>query len=134
MSDNMFEIASRLKLRFQTDKGNLAVEDLWDLPLTSNSGRTSLDSLARDRFNALKQADESVSFVAPATKADPTLQLSFDIVKRIIDVKVAERNEREEARVKAEKKQKIMALIEQKENAALEGQSLDDLRKQLEAL
>ena len=33
----MFTKASRLKLRFQSPAGLLSSEDLWDLPLTSNS-------------------------------------------------------------------------------------------------
>ena len=34
----MFEQAARLKLRFETSRGLLSVEDLWDLPLTSARG------------------------------------------------------------------------------------------------
>lgn len=40
MSNNnisIFEQASRQKLRFETSAGKLSIEDLWDLPLTSNN-------------------------------------------------------------------------------------------------
>ena len=42
---NLFEIASRNKLRVPTTKGDLTVEQLWDLPLKSANG-LSLDSIA----------------------------------------------------------------------------------------
>ena len=43
---NLFEIASRKKLRIPTTKGDLTVEQLWDLPLKSTG--LSLDKIAID--------------------------------------------------------------------------------------
>jgi hypothetical protein len=36
---NIFEQATRAKIRFSTPVGMLSVEDLWDLPLTSTQGQ-----------------------------------------------------------------------------------------------
>lgn len=123
----MFEKASRLKLRFDSAKGLLTVEDLWDLPLTSNTGKANLDDIARDLHRLLKEADE-VSFVKPAQGSTESDQLAFDVVKHIIDVRVAERDAAAQKAERAEKKQQILAMIAQKENEALGSTSLEELR------
>ncbi len=51
----MFEEASKLKLRFETTRGLVAVEDLWDIPLIGNNG-FSLDILAMISVVSLKIA------------------------------------------------------------------------------
>lgn len=128
---NIFEQAARNKLRFQTEMGILSAEDLWQLPLSTSRG-TSLDDIARGLNHALK--DDNVSFVNEEQKPNATLQLSFDIVKHIIDVKKAERTAAQEAKAKADKKQKLLALIEQKENEALSQKSLDELRAEIASM
>ena len=42
---NLFEVAARKKYRFDSQKGLLSVEELWDLPLQSTKS-VSLDSIA----------------------------------------------------------------------------------------
>ena len=133
MSDkNIFEQASRKKLRFATSQGLLSVDDLWDLPLTSK-GRANLDDIARSYSRELKaQAEES--FVNKPAAKDKTLELGFEIVKYIIDTLLAERAATKEAEEKRVKRQKIIDLIARKEEEALGATDLEDLRKQLEAL
>lgn len=129
----MFEKASRLKLRFDTPKGQLSAEDLWDLPLTSNTGKANLDDIAKDLFRKLKDEGE-VSFVQPAKTGDKTVQLQFDIVKHVIEIRIAERDAADLARANKEKKQMILGIIAQKENEALVSTSLDDLKKMVESM
>lgn len=122
-----FEKASRLKLRFKVSQGIIATEDLWDLSLES------LDTLAKSLNKSLKEANEE-SFIKTRTNSNTTLQLQFDIVKHVIDVKLAERDAAKTASEKRQKKQKLMELIESKENEVLGNKSVDELRKELEAL
>ena len=61
----MFEQASRLKLRFTTARGSLSVEDLWDLPLTSTTGKPNLDDIAKSLNRELRATSEETSFVEP---------------------------------------------------------------------
>lgn len=129
----MFEEANRLKLRFDTPKGALTAEDLWDLPLTSTTGKANLDDIAKGLFRQLKD-EENVSFVSPSKSKDKTVQMKFDIVKHIIDVRVAERNAAETARQNKEKKDMILGIIAQKENEKLTGASLEELRAMVESL
>ena len=131
----MFDKATRLKLRFDTPKGELSVEDLWDLPLTSQTGKANLDDLARSLDRQIRDAGSMVSFVNPTSQTESTkLQLQFDIVKHIIDVRIAERQEAEAKKANSERKQTLLAIIAQKESAELQGASLEDLRKMVEAL
>ena len=132
-NQSMFEKAARLKLRFQSPKGLLSVEDLFDLPLTSQTGKTNLDDIARTLHSQVK-SDDNISFVTPAQKASEELVLAFEIVKHVITTKIAERDAAAEAKAKADKKQKIMNLIEQKKDDALSAQSIDELMAQLNAL
>lgn len=123
---NIFEQASRIKLRFETSKGMLSVEDLWSLPLTSETGKVNLDDLARSYHIQLKEANE-VSFVRPAKK-NAELQLAFDLVKYVIEVKMAEAATASEARNKAALKDKINEIIVEKEIESLKGKSLEELK------
>lgn len=129
----MFDQATRLKLRFNTPQGLISTEDLWDLPLTSTTNRANLDTIAVGLYAELN-SNRNISFVNRASAGDTTLQLKFDIVKHIIDIRQAENAATAEARVRKEKKQQILTLISQKENETLAGKSLDDLRKMAEEL
>ena len=129
----MFDKAARMKLRFATRAGNLSVEDLSDLPLSSSTKKVNLDEIAVELHTELNTR-KTISFVNNPAKDTDDTQLKFDIVKHIIDVKMAENAKAVGERELAAKKQKIMEIITQKENEALAGQSLEDLRKQLEAL
>lgn len=129
----MFEKISRIKLRFETSQGMLTVEDLWDIPLTSARGRANLDDIARGLSKKLKDT-ETESFVVKVPKADEAAQLAFDLVKHIIEVRLAENEAAQLAKTNKEKKQRILALIAKKENEQDEGRSLEDLRAEAEAL
>lgn len=130
---SIFEQAARLRLRFASPKGELSVEDLFDLPLTSSTGKANLDDVARAIHKTLK-SDDHVSFVESATKPDETMQLRFDIVKHVIAVKVAERDAAKLAKEKAEKRQAIMTILHEKEHAALKDMPMDKLRELLAGL
>ena len=62
---NLFEIATRKKLRFPSLKGELSAEQLWDLPLSSRVG-LDLDNIAKAVNKDLK-AEEEDSFVKTST-------------------------------------------------------------------
>lgn len=130
---NLFEVAARNKFRFSTSRGLVTVEDLWDLPLTSTTGKANLDDVAR-AIHANLQSSDNVSFVNTAQVKDETEQLKMDIVKHVISVKLAENAAASQARETREKKQRIMEVMERKKDEALSNASLEDLQKMLEAL
>lgn len=129
---NLFEQATRAKLRFESNKGLLSAEDLWDLPLTSAKS-VSLDGIARALHRQLRSGDD-ISFVNPGTTANVADQLRFDIVKHVIDTKMAENAAANDAANRKEKKQHLLGIIAQKEGEALTALSVDDLRKMVNDL
>jgi hypothetical protein len=125
----MFAFATKKKIRFETSKGLLSVEDLWDLPLTSDNGRPNLDDIAKGIYKAMKEGEE-VSFVksnAASNAAFNVLKTKFDIVKHIIDVKLAEAEAAKKAKEIKARNQRILGLIAQKEDEALASKSKEEL-------
>lgn len=129
-TETMFEAASRLKLRFDSKVGQLSVEDLWDLPLTSAT-KANLDAIAVDLNRQLKGTEES--FVSTGTK-NAVLELKFEIVKYIITTRVAENQAKLDERARAERKAQIATLIEQKKTEGLASMSLEELEAMAKAL
>lgn len=129
----MFEKASRLNIRFDTVKGMLTVEDLWVLPLISNTGKANLDDIARNLHKQLKN-DDDVSFVNVDRKSDTSVQLKFDIVKHIIEVRLAENAVAEQARSNKESKEKILRIIAERQDENLKNMPLEDLKQMVNEL
>ena len=129
----MFEKAARLKLRFDSPKGLVTVEDLFDLPLTVRNGGASLDNVAKGIARQIRDT-ETESFVLTTSKADTILQLKLEIVKHVIAIKKAEADAADKAAEKKATKQKILAIIADKKDEQLKGSSIEDLEKQLETL
>jgi hypothetical protein len=120
----MFEQASRGKLRFETQKGLITVEDLWDLPLSGKG--INLDDIAVGLYNQLRNSDR-VSFVSKTSNRNDEIQLKFDVVKHVIDVKMAERDAEAELAKRKATKQRILELIAQKQDQELAGKSIEEL-------
>ena len=130
----MFEKATREKFRFQSSQGALSVEDLWDLPLTSDTGRANLDDIAKGISRYLKESTGEESFVAQPKVEDDTPKVMLEIVKHVIAVKLAEAEERKKLRENKMKKQQILSIIAKKQDEKLETASLDELQKMVEEL
>lgn len=129
---NIFEQATRQAFRFESPKGFLTVEDLWSLPLTSNTGRANLDDIAKGL--QAKLTSTALSFVTDTTPVNKVYQAQFDVVIHIINTKISEAKAADQYRLAREKKQKIMAIIEQKSDMRLADSSLEELQAMLEAL
>ncbi len=126
---DIFKVASKQKLRFETNIGMLTVEDLWDVPLTGNAG-SSLDDLAK-AFNRRINTSAEESFVGES-KVDPKLKLGFEIVKSIIETKLKDKEKAEKAAATKQRNLKIKELIAKKKDEDLEGKTTDELLALLE--
>ena len=128
----MFEKASRLHLRFDTPVGPLAVEELWQLPLTSDRSRTDLDGVARGLDEIVKAS--AVSFVTDSSEPDEELQLKFDIVKHIIKVKREELATATKQAANASLKLRLQGILASRADTALEGKSDEELKALIDQL
>lgn len=125
MSD-MFEKAVKGKYRFPY-KGQIAVEDLYDLPLGS------LDTVFKTLNAEVKKTDEE-SLLQTKSEEDDILATKIEIVKYIFNEKLEEKKNRQEAAERKEKKQKIMQIIATKQDESLQNASVEDLQKMLDEL
>lgn len=129
----MFEQATRMKLRFTTPQGQLTVEDLWDLPLTSTTNRANLDAIAVGLYTELNNG-AGMSFVSASTPKNAEIELKFAIVKHIIDVKKTENAAKVDAQARKQQREQLLQLIDQKEKEQLGSKSIEELRQMAEKL
>ncbi len=130
----MFQQAARLKLRFASPQGQLTVEDLWDLPLTSTRPNlATLNNIAKGISRQLK-ADSEEDFVNPKSDTNEGLQLAMDIVKQVIHVRQAENEAARAAADRKDKKARLLELIARKQDQALEGKPLEELQEMVASL
>lgn len=116
----MFEKAARMKLRFPF-RGQASVEDLWDLTVFQ------LDEIYKNLNGQLKAQDGN-SLLDEKDDTGNVLQLQVDIVKHIVSVKLAEREAAEKRAERKARKQQILGIIKEKQNAALYDMPLEELK------
>jgi hypothetical protein len=126
MSEKMFEVATRSKMRFPF-RGLVSVEDLWDLSVEN------LDSVFKTLNSLVKQAKEE-SLLNTKTKEDEAIDMQIEIVKYIVQIKLEEANIKLQAKAKKEQKQKLMSILSEKQESELRGKSAEEIQKMLEEL
>lgn len=131
---NIFEFATRQKLRFSSSKGDLSVEQLWDLPMKSNTGKLDLNGIAIGIARQLRDSTE-LSFVED--RPDPAkreLEIKLELVKHIIATKQADSAAILDAKKIADRKARLTEALDAKQNEALASMSEEDIRKELASL
>ncbi len=123
----MFEKASRLKLRFDTERGIVSCEDLWDLSLQE------LNRIAKALNKDIKSLEEE-DFLEDVNAEDAIVKLKFKLVIYILDTKKEERRKLKEAVEIKAKKEKILCLIAKKQDGVMEEKSVEELMAELDSL
>ena len=123
---NIFEAASKNKYRYPY-KGMITTEDLWDLT------QAQLDMVYKALNKGVSEAQVS-SLMHKVTDVDAELLNKIEIVKYIFNAKEAEAEARKNDAAKHAKKQRILDILAQKQEDALQSMSEDDLKKMLDEL
>ncbi len=130
---NIFEYATRSKLRFASSKGDLTTEQLWDVPLRSSDG-FNLNAVAKAANEAVKAANEENFVETARTPAHTRIETALDVIKHIIEAKLADEaaaKRRAENRIKREK---LLTALAEKQDGKLSEMSERELKKQIAEL
>jgi hypothetical protein len=123
---NMFEVATRERFRFPY-RGMVSVEDLWDLSVVN------LDSIFKTLNAELNQVKEE-SLLNTKVQKNTELETKIEIIKHIVTTKLAEDEQRRNAKDKTEKKQRILEIIASKQDEEMLSKSVEELTKMVEDL
>lgn len=123
---NIFEYAAKNKIRFPY-RGMISTEDLYNLSVEA------LDDIFKTLNKKLK-AEKEESLLAERSKESTELEVQIAIVKYIVAEKQQEALNRLKARERREQKQKIMAIMAEKDDVELRGKSKEELQKLLDEL
>lgn len=125
--DNIWIECIRNKYRFEF-KGLISAEDLFDLNLND------LDAI----YKGLKRDEQDLlgdSLLETADNpAKKEVEAKIDIVKSIFNIKKTEMENVKKAIANKAKKDKILAIIEDKQNQELSEKSIEELKKLYDSL
>ena len=130
---NIFEYATRNKLRFASPRGELSVEQLWDVPLRS-SDDFNLNTIAKTTNKALKEISEESFVETKKTAKQIRLENALEVVKYVIDVKLEEEKAAETRAARKQEKEKLLAILAEKQAGKLSELSEKELQKRIAAL
>ena len=132
-TQNIFEYATRNKLRFASIRGELTVEQLWDVPLRSKD-YFNLNLVAMTANKALKEITEE-SFVESKKTAEHTrLETALEVVKYVIETKITEEKAAETHAERKKEKEKLLQILAEKQDGKLSELSEKELQKRIAEL
>lgn len=125
-TENLFEMATRNKLRFSSTKGELSVEDLWDL------SEKDLDVVYKNlKEQEIKSSEESL---LDDVNVDPKLTAAIGIVRYIFTTKRNEKIAEKERIDKKLKQKKYIDALSRKQDEAIENMPEAELQAMIDSL
>lgn len=121
----MYKKASQCKLRFETSKGLLNVEQLWGLK------SSQIKELILEAKSKLKKSEgfEDLSFLDLVSEEDEIEKLRFDILVDIYKTKQEAVNKQKEIQENKLYNAMIDEIIAEKQNESLKSLSIEELLK-----
>lgn len=129
----MFEVATRVKVRFLSVKGELSIEQLWDVPLRANDNY-NLNEIAKSISRNLHGMQEE-NFVdgAPSAKLAKE-QMKLDIVKHVIATKQEDERKAKDLADKRAERARLVEILANKQDEKLSGLSTEQIEKRIRAI
>ena len=124
---NMFEVAAKKKLRFESPAGLLTVENLWDLPIKDKA--VCLNTVGQYLLKEVQENQNSEFSENSSVKNDSDVKL--EIVRYIIEAKKTYAKRAEDAALSRMNNNRIRDIIEAKKAEELSSMSIEDLEKML---
>ena len=120
---DLFKIATKKKYRFNY-KGQLTVEDLWDLSVQD------LDKIYKNLKSQQKAALEE-SLLQTVSKEDKVLLNKIEIIKTIVADKMETAKKNADRAAKKAQNQRILEIMADKQDATLKEKSIEELQAML---
>ncbi|HEY8924296.1 MAG TPA: hypothetical protein VIU64_07940 [Polyangia bacterium] len=130
---NVFEFATRNKLRFASVRGELSVEQLWDVPLRARDG-FDLNAVARVANKALKEISEENFVETAKTTEHARREAALEVVKYVIATKLAEEEAAKARAARKQEKEQLLAILAEKQAGKLSELSEKELQRRIAAL
>jgi len=133
---DIFEYATRNKLRFESTRGALSVEQLWDVPLRPRSAQENfdLDSVAKAANKAWKEISEESFVETTKTLEHERRETALAVVKHVIAVKLQEEEAAKKKVANKLEKEKLLAILAEKQAGKLSELSEKELQRRIAAL
>lgn len=119
---SIYKEVTRGRVRFQTSKGELSVEQLWDLSVAD------LDKLAVSLQEEYKESGKK-SFIYKKTPKDKISKLKFDVVLDVLETKMEELESARNKKQIQDHNSKIANLIAEKQEEELKSLSVSELKR-----
>ena len=127
---DLFKIATKENYKFLSSKGELTVNQLWELPLNSNT-KANLNDVARVISKSIEVVED---FINGTVKDNTEAETKLEIVKAIIaEKKLDAKTKLDNERILNETKE-LEELINLKEKEKLMKLSTKDLKKKIKQL
>jgi hypothetical protein len=131
MTTNLFEYAARNKIRFASVRGELSVEHLWDVPLRSRD-EFNLNAVANKVWKDIISEESFVE--SEKTPEHVRRETALEIVKHVIAVKLAEEADAKRRVDNKIEKEKLLAILAEKQTGKLSELSEKELQRRIAAL
>jgi hypothetical protein len=133
MSEQLFILASRKKFRFPSTKGELVVEQLWEMPLTSRNGFSVNDVAIAVKRELKSLEEESFVEITPNPRRDELASM-LEILKTVIATRQEESRQKTEAAAKESLRRELQEAIATKKRENLTSGTLEELEARLAAI
>jgi hypothetical protein len=132
---DLFIYATRNKLRFTSTKGELTIEQLWDIPLRSKNGDDfNLNTIAKAANKAWKDISEDSFVETTKTPEHTKREMTLEIVKYVIEVKLGEEEAAKKRADNKTEKEKLLKILAEKQDGKLSELSEKELQRRIAAL
>lgn len=132
-TQNIFENATRNKIRFASIRGDLSVEQLWDVPLRSRDD-FNLNAIAKAASKAFKEVSEENFVETTKTAIHTYREMTLEVVKYVIEIKLAEEAAATTRAANKQEKEKLLGILAEKQDGKLSALSEAELKKRIAAL
>jgi len=130
---NLFEYATRHKLRFPSNKGELSAEQLFDVPLRSRDD-FNLDAIAKAVNRNVKTLTEESFVETKRTPVQAKAEVALDLVKFVIESKLQDEAKAAQRAANKVERDALLAILADKQAGKMSNLSEKELQRRIEAL